>query len=72
MRTQSRDGALYVVIGVGYFGFLTGMWFASGLALRGGDGGFVGSVLAGGFVILLGGRIGLAYKIIADADRRVQ
>jgi hypothetical protein len=54
---------------------LAGTWVASGLALRGGGGEFVGSVLAaafiaGGFVIGLGGLVGLVYKVVADANRQ--
>ena len=64
---------LYATVLVGYVGILLGGWFASGLALRGGGGGFLGQLLAavcflGGFVALLGGVIGFVYKIIADAN----
>ncbi|MFC6871839.1 hypothetical protein [Halobellus marinus] len=71
----SRELAiLYAVVLGGYVALLFAGWFASGLALRGGGGGFLGQLLAAGlflvgFVAVLGGLIGFVYKVIADANR---
>ncbi|WP_256287905.1 hypothetical protein [Halobellus inordinatus] len=64
---------LYAVVLAGYVALLLGGWFASNWAIRGGGAGFVGQLLAAvvflvGFVAVLGGLIGLVYKVIADAN----
>ena len=64
---------LYAVVLAGYVALLLGGWFASNWAIRGGDAGFVGQLLAAivflvGFVAVLGGLIGFVYKVIADAN----
>jgi hypothetical protein len=64
---------LYGVVLAGYVGLILGGWFGANWALRGGGAGFLGQLLAvalflAGFVAVLGGLIGLVYKVIADAN----
>lgn len=70
----SREMAiLYGVVLIGYITILLGGWFVAEWAIRGGGAGFIGQLLAGssfllGFVAVLGGLIGVIYKVIADAN----
>ncbi len=71
----SREMAiLYGVVLVGYVVTLFGGWFAVRRVIWGGGFRFVAEILtpalfAIGFVIILAGLIGIAYKLIADATR---
>lgn len=70
----SRDMAiLYAVVVVGYVAIILGGFFVSSGAIRGGGAGLVRQLLAAilflvGFVGVLGGFIGIIYKVIADAN----
>lgn len=70
----SREMAiLYGVVLAGYVAILLGGWFLAQWSIRGGGAGFIGQLLAAaffllGFVAVLGGLIGLVYKVIADAN----
>lgn len=64
---------LYLVVGAGYLAVLAGGWFGANWAVRGGGAGFLGRILAAvlllvGFVTVLGGIVGLVYKVVADAN----
>ncbi|MFA1610379.1 hypothetical protein [Halobellus rubicundus] len=63
---------LYLVVGVGYLALLAGGWAGANWAVRGGGAGVLGRVVAvglllAGFVTVLGGVVGLVYKVVADA-----
>lgn len=64
---------LYGLVLLGYVALGLGSWFGANWAPRGGGAGLIGQVLGialavCGFVIVLGGFVGIVYKVIADAN----